>query len=386
MNAQLRLAPKALIMAGGTGGHIFPALAVADSLRSKGWEVSWLGTASGLESRLIPPHQIAMQYLSVSGLRGKGYADLLLGLPRLIAAIYQAIKIVREQRPDVVIGFGGFVAFPGGLAAAILRIPLVIHEQNSIAGLTNRVLSLFAREVLTGFPDAFVKRGGNLLARILPIPRHSTWTGNPIRKEVMHCALPAERFALREGPFKILVVGGSQGARALNTIVPQALALIPAANRPAVLHQAGSKLLPEMHDAYRSLGIQADCVPFIDDMSQALSQADLVICRAGALTVSELAAVGIGSILVPFPAAVDDHQTFNAQFLSDVGAGIVIAQNKLNANDLAAFIQKLDRPRLLLMAEAARALGRSNATEEVTQVVLAQQLRTLAALEQGGNG
>lgn len=376
--------PRALIMAGGTGGHIFPALAVAGSLRMKGWEVSWLGTAAGMESRIVPEHHIPMHCLSVAGLRGKGSSGLFLGLPRLIAAIYQAIKVVKSQRPDVIVGFGGFVAFPGGLAAMLLKKPLVIHEQNAIAGLTNRVLSLFAREILTGFPDAFKKRGGNWLARILPEPRRSTWTGNPIRQDVLTSPEPAVRFADRQGALKVLVVGGSQGARALNAVVPEAIALIPVSERPIVTHQAGAKLLAEMQGAYQGLGVNAIVLPFIDDMAVALSDADLVICRAGALTVSELAAVGVASVLVPFPAAVDDHQTQNAQFLTTAGAGLLISQNQFNARDLAALIQSLDRSRLLMMAEAARSLRRNNATEDVVRVVLDQMQTARANLEQGG--
>jgi UDP-N-acetylglucosamine--N-acetylmuramyl-(pentapeptide) pyrophosphoryl-undecaprenol N-acetylglucosamine transferase len=375
--------PRVLVMAGGTGGHIFPALAVARSLRDKGWDVTWLGTPAGLESQLVPPHQIPIEWLSVSGLRGKGLVGILLGIPRLIKAIYQAVRVVQNRQPDVVIGFGGFVSFPGGLASFLMRRPLVIHEQNSIAGLTNRMLSLFSREVLTGFPDAFGQPGGNWLARILPVPRHSTWTGNPVRQEVMNIPAPSERFANRQGALKLLVVGGSQGARALNTIVPEAVGRIPEARRPQILHQAGAKLLNEMQDAYQKLGVQADVVPFIDDMAKVLSEADLVICRAGALTVSELAAVGVGSILVPFPAAVDDHQTPNAQFLSSAGAGLLIDQKQLNAQDLAALIQSLDRPRLLLMAEAARHLGRVSATEDVAQVVIAQQRHSASLQHQG---
>jgi UDP-N-acetylglucosamine--N-acetylmuramyl-(pentapeptide) pyrophosphoryl-undecaprenol N-acetylglucosamine transferase len=376
-------APRALIMAGGTGGHIFPALAVARSLRNKGWEVTWLGTTAGLESRLVPPHNIPIKWLSVSGLRGKGILGVALGVPRLIIAIYQAINVVKVLRPDVVVGFGGFVAFPGGLAAVLMGRPLVIHEQNSIAGLTNRVLSLFAREVLTGFPDAFRNRGSHFLARILPIPRCSTWTGNPVRQEVIDSPEPAQRFAHRQGPLKVLVVGGSQGARALNTIVPEAIALIANSNRPVITHQAGAKLLDEMQGAYKNLGVDATVLPFIDDMAQVLSDADLVICRAGALTVAELAAIGVGSVLVPFPAAVDDHQTHNAKFLSAAGAGLFIAQDQLNARDLADIIQSLDRNRLLMMAEAARGLGRINATEDVARMVIIQQQSALATLEQG---
>lgn len=359
----------ALMMAGGTGGHIFPALAVAGQLRSRGWQVVWLGTRNGLESRLVPPHGFEIEWLSVAGLRGKGWLGLAAGIPRAVLALWQALRTVLRRRPDVVVGFGGFVSFPGGLAAALTRRPLLVHEQNSVAGLSNRILALLARDVVAGFPDAFRQRGGSPLARILPLPAHCHWSGNPVRSELTALAPPGERFAGRSGPLRLLVVGGSQGARALNRVVPQALALLPAAARPLVLHQAGPKLLDEMHDAYSRLGLQAEVRPFIDDMAQALAQADLVICRAGALTVAELCAVGVAALLVPFPSAVDDHQTGNGRFLVAAGAAELLPQSLLDARLLAGRIAALDRSRLLAMATAARALARPHAAREVADRV-----------------
>ncbi|MDE3009561.1 MAG: undecaprenyldiphospho-muramoylpentapeptide beta-N-acetylglucosaminyltransferase [Pseudomonadota bacterium] len=359
----------ALMMAGGTGGHIFPALAVAGQLRSRGWQVVWLGTRNGLEGRLVPPHGFEIEWLSVAGLRGKGWLGLVAGIPRAVLALYQALRTMLCRRPDVVVGFGGFVSFPGGLAAALTRRPLLVHEQNSVAGLSNRILALLARDVVAGFPDPFRQRGGNPLARILPRPARCHWSGNPVRSELSAVAAPGERFAGRSGPLRLLVVGGSQGARALNSVVPAALALLPAAARPLVLHQAGPRLLDEMHDAYSSLGLQAEVRPFIDDMAQALAQADLVICRAGALTVAELCAVGVAALLVPFPFAVDDHQTGNGRFLVEAGAAELLPQSSLDAPLLAARIAALDRPRLLAMATAARALARPHAAAEVADRV-----------------
>jgi UDP-N-acetylglucosamine--N-acetylmuramyl-(pentapeptide) pyrophosphoryl-undecaprenol N-acetylglucosamine transferase len=365
----------ALMMAGGTGGHIFPALAVASQLRQRGWQVVWLGTRQGLESRLVPPHGIEIEWLSVAGLRGKGWLGLLSGLPRAALALLQALRALRLRRPDVVVGFGGFVSFPGGVAAFLTRRPLLVHEQNSIAGLSNRVLALLAREVMAGFPQAFSQRGANPLARWLPVPGECRWTGNPVRAEVAALPPPAQRFAGRTGPLQLLVVGGSQGARALNTVVPAAIACLPATLRPRILHQAGPKLHAEMADAYGRLGVEADVRPFIEDMAAALADADLVICRAGALTVAELCAAGVGAVLVPFPAAVDDHQTGNGRFLVERGAARMIAQHALDAQSLAALLASLDRSQLLAMAEAARLLARPEAAAAVADRVEASLVR-----------
>ena len=362
-------APVALVMAGGTGGHIFPALAVSARLRQRGWRVVWLGTRAGLESRLVPPHSIDIEWLSVAGMRGKGLLQLLTAAPRLLLAIGQAMRVIRRQRPDVVLGFGGFVAFPGGLAATLLRRPLLIHEQNAVAGLTNRLLAQVAGCVLQAFPGAFDRRGRNPLGRRLPLPAAVSTTGNPVRDSMLLQPLPAERFSTRSGALQVLVLGGSQGARALNQVVPAALALLPAAQRPQVLHQAGARLIGEMRDAYVSQGIAATVVPFIDDVAAALADADLVICRAGALTVAELAAVGVASVLVPFPAAVDDHQTANAAYLAEAGAAVLQPQATLTADGLAALLLQFDRPRLLAMAACARALAHADATSEVVRHV-----------------
>lgn len=377
-------ARTALLMAGGTGGHIFPALAVASQLRQRGWQVVWLGTRHGLESRLVPPHGIEIEWLSVAGLRGKGLLSLAAGLPRAVLALLQALRALFRRRPDVVVGFGGFVSFPGGLAAALTRRPLLVHEQNSIAGLSNRLLALLARDVMAGFPDAFRERGANPLARLLPRPARCHWTGNPVRAELAAVAPPAQRFAGRSGPLRLLVVGGSQGARVLNQLVPEAVALLPADQRPQVLHQAGPKLHAEMQDAYARRGLAADVRPFIEDMAAALGEADLVICRAGALTVAELCAVGAAALLVPFAAAVDDHQTGNGRFLVQAGAAEMYAQAGLDAATLAARLAALDRPRLLAMAEAARRLARPDAAAAVADRVEASvAARTAAAARSG---
>ncbi len=361
--------PIALVMAGGTGGHIFPALAVSERLRGQGWQVVWLGTRAGLESRLVPPHGLPIEWLSVAGARGKGLLQTLAAGPRLLLAIWQALRVIRRRHPDVVLGFGGFVALPGGVAAILSGRPLLIHEQNAVAGLTNRLLAQVARTVLQAFPQAFAQRGGNPLGRRLPVPVGTITTGNPVRVAFQQQAAPAERFAGRTGALQLLVLGGSQGARALNQVVPAALALLPSAERPRVLHQAGAKLIDEMRDAYSRLGIEASVVPFIEDVAGALAVADLVICRAGALTVAELAALGVASVLVPFPAAVDDHQTVNAAYLADAGAAELIPQAVLTAEVLAALLATLDRPKLLQMAERARTRALPQATDMVVDQV-----------------
>lgn len=368
------MSPLALVMAGGTGGHIFPALAVARGLEARGWKVVWLGTPTGLEARLVPQAGMAMEWLRVTGLRGKGGLAILQGLIRLVGGLWGAVGAMRRRRPDVVIGFGGFVAFPGGVAAVLTGRPLLIHEQNAIAGLSNRLLALLARQVMTGFPDAFQHRGRHPLAKLLPVPRSATWTGNPVRQDLLNLPEPPLRFAGRGGPLRVLVIGGSQGARILNSVVPRAVGLLPIRHRPLIQHQAGEKLMAEMRGAYQAQGVDAEVLPFIEDMAEALASADLVICRAGALTIAELAAVGVGSVLVPFPAAVDDHQTMNARFLSEAGAGFLVPQNELTAQGLASLLQGLDRERLLQMANLARRFARPHAADEVIHAVLSHAL------------
>ncbi len=341
-----------MIMAGGTGGHVFPALAVADHLRALGWHVVWLGARAGLEATLVPQHGYELASIRFAGLRGKGLlAKLLLPL-NLLVAFWQSLHALRAHRPDVVLGMGGYVAFPGGMMAALVGRPLAIHEQNSIAGLANRVLAGVADRVLVAFPGALPK---------------SQLLGNPVRDAIAHIAPPAERFAGRAGRLRVLVVGGSLGAAALNERVPQALALISVEARPRIVHQSGAKHLDQLRASYAAAGVEADLRPFIDDMAQAYADADVAICRAGATTVAELAAAGVPSILVPFPFAVDDHQTANARYLADAGAAILVQQRDLTAETLAETLRVLTRERLLEMAKKARALGRPDATRAVAE-------------------
>ncbi len=347
-------APLALIMAGGTGGHVFPALALARELRARQWQVVWLGTRRGLEARLVPAADFPIEWLSVGGLRGKG-VTVWLGAPlRLMRALLQSIAVIRRNRPVLVVGLGGFVAGPGGVAAWLLRRPLLIHEQNAVAGFTNRCLSHLARRVLAAFPGAFAERV------------HAEVVGNPVRAEILALAPPERRFALRDPAIRLLVLGGSQGAARLNAIVPLALAIARSGSalRFEVRHQAGERWLPSAQQSYASAGVSARLHAFIEDMSEAYGWADLVICRAGALTVSELAAAGVGSILVPFPAATDDHQTRNAEILVRADAAVLIADAALSAERLAAEIAALcqGRGKLLAMAERARSLARPHAT------------------------
>lgn len=342
-----------MIMAGGTGGHVFPGLAVADHLRERGWKVIWLGSPAGMEAKLVPSRGYAMAPVQFSGLRGKGLITVLLLPLRLLRAFWQALRALRTHKPDVVLGMGGYVAFPGGMMASLLNRPLVIHEQNSVAGLTNRVLARVADRVLAGFPGA------------LP---GAEAVGNPVRADIATLPDPAQRFAGRSGPLQVLVIGGSLGAAALNDVVPQALALLPTAIRPHVRHQSGAQHATALRDNYQRSGVNADTVAFIDDMAGAYAGADLVICRAGALTVAELAAAGVASILVPFPHAVDDHQTGNARYLADAGAALLLQQKDMTAEGLAALINALNRESLLSMARKARALARADATAQVAKI------------------
>ena len=357
-----------LIMAGGTGGHVFPALALARLLRLNAREVVWLGTRRGLEARVVPEEGIPIEWLSVGGLRGKGVLTLLAAPFQLLRALLQAVAIVRRHSPGVVVGLGGFVTGPGGLAAWLCRKPLVIHEQNAIAGFTNRCLAPLAREVLCAFPSAFPARAR---ARVI---------GNPVRADIAALPVPAIRFAGREGPVRVLVIGGSLGATHLNVVVPQALARMQAdpgnAMQLTVRHQAGARHLESTRLAYRRAGATADITEFIGDMAEALGWADLVVCRAGALTIAELAAAGLGALLVPYPHAVDDHQTHNARFLVNEGAARCIADHELTATLLADQLTQLcaDRAKLLSMAEAARRVAHPDAAAELLRSCLAVEL------------
>ncbi|MEQ9546069.1 MAG: undecaprenyldiphospho-muramoylpentapeptide beta-N-acetylglucosaminyltransferase [Marinobacter sp.] len=349
-----------LMMAGGTGGHVFPALATARTLQEKGHEVFWLGSAGGMEERLIGETDIPLSLIHISGLRGKGRLTLLLAPFRLMRGLGEAFTVVRRIRPDCVVGMGGFVTGPGGVAAWLNRIPLVIHEQNAVAGMTNRLLVRFAETVLEAFPDSF---GAKVVTRC---------TGNPVRQDLAEMAVPEERMAKREGPLRLLVVGGSLGAQVFNQQVPEALAKLAEAERPVVRHQCGEKHVDAARDAYQQHGVEASVEPFIKDMAEAYSWADLVLCRSGALTVSELCVAGLGAILVPFPHAVDDHQTRNGQRMVNAEAAVLVPQSKLNPGSLAETLGDLarDRSRVLNMAKAARSLARPDATERVVNYCL----------------
>ncbi len=338
----------ALIMAGGTGGHVFPGLAVAEEMRAAGWDVVWMGAPTGMEARLVPARGYRMAYVRAAALRGKGLLAALLLPLNLLIGFAQAARAIFRLRPDVVLGMGGYVAFPGGMMASLLARPLAVHEQNAIAGLTNRVLAALADKAMTAFPDAL---------------KGAEWTGNPVRRDIAAIAPPEARFAGRSGPLRLLVVGGSLGAQALNECVPQALALLEP--RPTVVHQSGDKHLEALRANYRAAGVEGELVPFIDDMAQRYAEADLVICRAGAITVAELSAGGMASVLVPFPHAVDDHQSANARFLAEQGAALLLPQPELTPRKLADTLRSLERPRLLEMARRARGLGKPDAARQV---------------------
>ncbi|RKP48511.1 undecaprenyldiphospho-muramoylpentapeptide beta-N-acetylglucosaminyltransferase [Pararobbsia silviterrae] len=349
-----------MVMAGGTGGHVFPGLAVARRMQAQGWRVVWLGNPSGMEATLVPKHGIPIEFVRFGGVRGKG-AVTKLKLPlNLLRACWQSLGVLRRIQPDVVLGMGGYITFPAGIMTALTGRPLVLHEQNSIAGLANKVLAKLAKRVLVAFPGA------------LP---HAEWTGNPIRDELAEMPAPAQRYASRSGPLKLLVVGGSLGAAALNEVVPLALAKLPAQARPHVVHQAGARHIGALKTAYDNAGLGDDpnieLVPFIDDMASAYAEADLVICRSGAMTVAEIAAVGVAALFVPFPYAVDDHQTSNGRFLADAGGALLIQQRELTVDGLADWIGAQTRDSLAEMAGHARERAKPDATDAVAGVCAA---------------
>lgn len=351
------LGAHVMILAGGTGGHIFPGLAVAAALRARGATVSWLGADGAMETRLVPQHGIALDTIAVRGLRGKGLAALATAPLRVLAAVRAATRVLRARRPDAVISFGGYAAGPGGLAARLRGTPLIVHEQNRAPGLTNRVLARFARAVLTGFPDSFPG-----------VPEQ--WVGNPVRDDIAALPPPADRLARRAGAMRVLVLGGSQGARALNDAVPRALAALTGSVE--VRHQCGEKLREGAELAYAQAGVAASVEPFIADMAQAYAWADVVVCRAGALTLAEICAAGVGSVLVPFPQAVDDHQTRNAEYLVERGAALLLPQGGALVEELRSVLAMLasDPARRLQMAQSARALAKPDAAERVAAIVL----------------
>ena len=357
-------APCALVMAGGTGGHIFPGLAVAEALRAQGWRVHWLGAPGSMEERLVPPRGFAFEPVAFGGVRGKGVTTLALLPLRLLRAFWQSLVVVRRVRPDVVIGLGGYITFPGGMMGVLAGKPLVLHEQNSVAGMANKVLAGVAERVFTAYPGALSK---------------GEWIGNPLRAAFTQQPAPAERFAGRTGPLRLLVVGGSLGARALNDTVPQALALIPAEARPVVTHQSGEKQIDALRAAYAQARVEATLTPFIQDTAAAFAEADVVIARAGASTVTELAAVGAAAIFVPFPHAVDDHQTHNARFLVDAGAAWLVPQPELQPQALADMLQGLTRDELQRRAALAQTLAKTQAVEAMVQACQALVSRSSAS-------
>ncbi len=349
-----------LIMAGGTGGHVFPALAVADELRAARRAVVWLGTQRGLEARVVPAAGIDIEWITITGVRGRGVLAMLMAPFRIIRATWQALAVLRRRRPVAVLGMGGFVAGPGGLAAWLTRRPLLIHEQNAVAGTTNRLLARFATRVFEAFPQAFAAGHDAQLI------------GNPVRREIAAIAPPSARFAARAaGPLRLLVLGGSQGARILNQTLPAAMALLPAGERPEIRHQAGAGA-QETQAAYAQAGVVAQVDVFIDAMADAYAWADIVVARAGALTVAELCAAGVGAVLVPFPYATDDHQARNAEHFAAAGAGHVISQSVLSPAVLAEVLQPLlsDRAELLRLAANARATARPDAARMLAEACL----------------
>ena len=348
-------AAPVLIMAGGTGGHIFPGIAVAQALRARDVPVLWLGSSGGLETRLVPQAGIAIETIAISGIRGKGLAALFGAPLKILRALIAAWKLIGTARPRSVLSMGGFAAGPGGLAAWLRGVPVVVHEQNSTPGATNRILSLFAKKKLCGFRDAL--KGG-------------AWIGNPVRGEIARLPEPGERLAAREGAPRLLVLGGSQGAQALNARVPQALAAMSVERRPQVRHQCGAKLADGARAAYAQAAVDASVEPFIDDMAAAYAWADLVVCRAGALTLAELAAAGVGAVLVPFPFAVDDHQTHNARSAVAAGAALLLPESEATPERLREVFESLlaDRARLLAMARAARTLAKPDAAADIATI------------------
>ncbi|AET90127.1 UDP-N-acetylglucosamine--N-acetylmuramyl-(pentapeptide) pyrophosphoryl-undecaprenol N-acetylglucosamine transferase [Burkholderia sp. SFA1] len=346
-----------MVMAGGTGGHVFPGLAVAHWMQAHGWRVVWLGNASGMEATLVPKHGIPMECVRFGGVRGKGIKTKLMLPVNLLRACSQSLAALRRVKPDVVLGMGGYITFPAGIMTKLAGCPLVLHEQNSIAGLANKVLARLAKRVLVAFPNA------------LP---NAEWTGNPIRAELTRALPPKERYAARSGRLNVLVVGGSLGAAALNETVPKALAMLSPQERPCIVHQAGAKHIEALEANYAAAGFapgaDVQLVPFIEDMANAYASADLVICRSGAMTVSEIAAVGVAALFVPFPFAVDDHQTTNGAFLAKNGAAELIQQRDLSAQKLADWLRAQTRDTLAAMAERSRALAKPDATEKVASI------------------
>ena len=345
-----------MIMAGGTGGHVYPALAVADELKHRGIPVIWLGTKKGIEARLVPAAGIDVDWLGMSGLRGKGVLTLIFAPLKIVMACYQALKILRKRNPAVVLGMGGFVSAPGGLMAWMMRIPLLVHEQNAVPGMSNRLLARLAKKVMQAFPDSFKTK--------------AVQVGNPVRQDITSLANPQERNKDRAGALRVLVFGGSLGAARLNEIVPEACAKVIEHKELHIKHQAGPGNFEQTRENYAQLKVKAEVLEYIDNMPEMYAWADLVICRAGAMTIAELAAAGVASVLVPYPFAVDDHQTFNAKYLSDKGAAILIQQKDLSLEKLVDVMSLMDRKKTLEMSIKAKALGMPESTMLVTEACL----------------
>ncbi len=358
MSNSLKPVKKLLIMAAGTGGHIFPGLAIAEVMRQRGWGVSWLGTSKGMEGQIVPKHHIEMDTIDFSGVRGKGVWHTVIGLSKFISSFFSCVSILRKRQPDVVLGMGGYVTVPGGIIAALLGKPLVLMNADATMLLSNQILKPFARKLLFGLPSSLAKAN-----------KQRQVTGNPIRTEICQLAEPAERYLKRAGVLRILVVGGSLGAKVLNENIPDALALIPLGERPVVTHQAGKQHAEALRQRYVACGVDAEVLDFIDDMPRRYSEVDLVICRAGAITVSELTAAGVASILIPFVASSTAHQIENALWMEEKHAAIFLPQKQLTADHLAQKLMALTRAECLVMAQFAFELGQREASETIANIL-----------------
>ena len=359
-----------LIMAAGTGGHIYPGLAIAKELELRGWNVHWMGTPWGMENRIVGEAGYPMTSVNISGIRGKGIAAWLFLPFRILIGFLQSSLALLRIRPDVVLSMGGYVAFPGGMMAALWGRPLVVHEPGAVAGITNRVLAAVADRVVVGMEGAFERRIATGWANRIPRPARVEWLGTPVREDIAKIPPPEERYAGRAGPLRLLVVGGSLGAQTMNDLVLAAVASIPPAERPEIVHQAGQKLHEQLQFAYRHAHVEAEVVPFIDDMARRYAWCDLLVCRSGAVTVAEIATAGLASILFPLPWFVVDEQTANARFLSDRGAGITLDQLATQPEQLAELLRGLDRNSLAEVARNARALGKPDAARRCAELCL----------------
>ena len=359
-----------LIMAAGTGGHIFPGLAIAQELRARGWNIHWMGTRAGMENKLVAQAGIPLTQITITGVRGKGAAAWLFLPLRILIAFWQSTVAIYRIRPDVVLSMGGYVAFPGGMMAALWGKPLVVHDPGAVAGIANRVLAPVADRVVVGMEGSFERRVGSACANALPKPKNVLWLGTPVRSAIAAVPHPDARYAQRAGRLRLLVVGGSLGAQTMNELVLAALAAMPAGDRPEVVHQAGEKLYAGLRDAYASRGVQGEVVPFIDDMAARYAWCDVLVCRSGAITVAEISAAGLAAILFPLPWFVADEQAANAAFLADRGAGIALKQLETQPQDLAEILRGLDRDRLAEMARKARALGKPDATQRCADLCM----------------